>query len=79
MGVASACPKPCTHAWTEFRCSVVRPECRCTLNDVYELVLPGMRMAQRRGALRSELREVHSEVRQTEDVAQRVLLPSRHT
>jgi hypothetical protein len=76
--VAAAGLEPRAHAGRKRRAALVGLERRAALQDVDELVLPRMRVAQRRLRARREPREVHAEVREAEDVAQRLLAPARH-
>src|SRR3984957_15151796 len=52
---------------------------RAPLEDVNELVLLRVRMAQSRGGAGSEARDVDAEIRESEQVAERPLVAARHT
>src|SRR5690349_9453319 len=78
VGIAGAGLEPGTHARGERGAALVGVKCRRALQHVHELVLQRMRVAQGRHCTRREARQIDSEIRQAEQVTQRMLMPPRH-
>src|SRR6476619_2074756 len=76
--VAGAGLEPRAHARSKARAALVRVQRRVSTQDVDELVLLGVRVAQRRLAPGKERGQVDAEVGEPEQVAQRTLVALRH-
>jgi hypothetical protein len=78
--VAIACTRPKTraHSWRELGSPFIRVKCRSTFENIDELVLPGVRVTQRRSGIRRQAREVYAEVCQPKEIAERALFSAGH-
>jgi len=79
VAVARTRPEPGTHARRELGSTFVSVKRRVPLEDVDELVLPGVSVAQRRRRPGHKPRQIHAEVGETEQVTQRLFSPARHS
>src|SRR5271168_4051168 len=78
MGVAASPLEAGARAWLQRRAAGVGDQRRLALQDVDELVLLRMRMADRGRPARFEARDVDAEIGEPERVAERPLVAPRH-
>jgi len=78
VGVTRTGFEPRAHAGAQRRLARIRHQNGLTLDDVDEFILAHMGVAQRRHAARRQARQVHSEIGQTEGIAERPPFAPRH-
>ena len=79
MAIPRACLEPRAHAGRHLSSTLIGMQRGVTLQDVDELVLLRVSVAQGRDCVGCETSEIDTEVRETEQIAQRMFLPSRHS
>ena len=78
VGIIAAGLESGAHAGRQLQLATIGAQRRAAAQYVNELVLPQMRMTQRRDPARGESRQIDAEVGEPEEVTERALLPAGH-
>lgn len=76
--VASACGETGAHAGRESDSTLIGKECRFSLQYVYELILLGVGMPQRRDRIRRQASEIYAEIAEPKVITELSFFPSGH-
>jgi len=78
VGVSGSSLEAGTHAWGQSYSPLIGVQCGVACDDVDELVLLCVRVAQRGNGIGSEARQIDAEVLKAKELAELTLLPAVH-